>query len=150
MNDETYLIRKREYLRHIDDKTRLYAMVKGLCHMVSELPNNRGNKELTELAAQFNTMAEEMFRGWCISKQYLLFHDEAGLAILMDNELVKPEAVGHMPCACRCCGCTEAGDSPNDASSGKPNDTFNGSMEVLGEVLQELLGDRVCIHIMEK
>lgn len=150
MKDETYLIRKCDCLRDIGDKTRLYAMVKGLCHMVAELPNNRGNKELTELAAQFNTMAEEMFCRWCIDKRALLFRDEAGLEMRMGNETVQPEAVEHMPCTCRRCGCAEVGESADGSNSGKSDDTFNGPMEILGEVLQELLGDRVCIHIMEK
>ena len=50
LSNELYLIHREDYVGHIDDKVRLYSMLKQINHMISRLPSNRGNKELTDMA----------------------------------------------------------------------------------------------------
>ena len=96
MNNELYLIHREDYIRHIDDKVRLYSMLKQINHMIARLPNNRGNKELSNIAACFDKISEEMFRSWGIPKTYLVFGCKADLSDLMENELIAPEDAGYI------------------------------------------------------
>ena len=70
MSNEMYLIHGDDYLSHIEDKVHLYSMLKQLNHQIARLPSNHGCKELSMLAAQYDAIAEEMFRSWGIPKSY--------------------------------------------------------------------------------
>lgn len=63
-HEEMYLISEEHLYQHINEKVRLYSMVKQLSRMVSRLPANRGSKELSEMAATFTKRSEEMFKSW--------------------------------------------------------------------------------------
>lgn len=158
MRDETYLIQKSDYIRHIEDKTRLYVMLRRLGIEVAKLPANRGSKELSQLSDQLLNEAEEMFRRWCIAKSYLAFHKEEGLAVLMDNELVAPEDGGYVPCDCLCSGCPAAEDYENFDDDEREDDEdseddmeaalFADMMESVSEILHNMFVDGVSIHIV--
>ena len=150
MSNELYLIHREDYVGHIDDKVRLYSMLKQINHMISRLPSNRGNKELTDLAVCFDIISDEMFRSWGIPKSYLVFGHEAALSNLMENELIAPEDAGYVcdddddenECdGCECCSecCTE--DDEDEA------DTFAEDMATLASALHNIFGDNVSIHI---
>ena len=159
MRDETYLIQKSDYIRHINDKTKLYVMLRRLGIEVAKLPVNRGSKELSQLSAQLLAEAEEMFRSWCIAKSYLAFHKEEGLAVLMDNELVAPEDGGYVPCDCLCSGCPAAEDyeftddeedieDDEDSEDDMEAALFADMMESVSEILHNMFGNGVSIHIV--
>ena len=146
MNNELYLIHREDYIRHIDDKVRLYSMLKQINHMISRLPSNRGNKELTDMATCFDIISEEMFRSWGIPKSYLVFGHEAALSKLMENELIAPEDAGYV---CddeddedECDGCECCADEGEEEV-----DTFAEDMATLASVLHNIFGDSVSIQI---
>ena len=146
MNNELYLIHREDYISHIDDKVRLYSMLKQINHMIARLPNNRGNKELSNIAACFDKISEEMFRSWGIPKSYLVFGHEAALSKLMENELIAPEDAGYV---CddeddedECDGCECCADEGEEEV-----DTFAEDMATLASVLHNIFGDSVSIQI---
>ena len=146
MKNELYLIHHEDYVSHIDDKVRLYSMLKQINHMISRLPSNRGNKELTDMAVCFDIISEEMFRSWGIPKSYLVFGHEAALSKLMENELIAPEDAGYV---CddeddedECDGCECCADDDEDEV-----DTFAEGMATLASVLHNIFGDSVSIQI---
>ena len=146
MSNELYLIHREDYVGHIDDKVRLYSMLKQINHMISRLPSNRGNKELTDMAVCFDIISEEMFRSWGIPKSYLVFGNEAALSKLMENELIAPEDAGYV---CddeddedECDGCECCADEGEEEV-----DTFAEDMATLASVLHNNFGDGVSIQI---
>ena len=146
MNNELYLIHREDYISHIDDKVRLYSMLKQINHMIARLPNNRGNKELSNIAACFDKISEEMFRSWGIPKSYLVFGHEAALSKLIENELIAPEDAGYV---CddeddedECDGCECCADEGEEEV-----DTFAEDMATLASVLHNIFGDSVSIQI---
>ena len=146
MKNELYLIHHEDYVSHIDDKVRLYSMLKQINHMISRLPSNRGNKELTDMAVCFDIISEEMFRSWGIPKSYLVFGHEAALSKLMENELIAPEDAGYV---CddeddedECDGCECCADEGEEEV-----DTFAEDMATLASVLHNIFGDSVSIQI---
>ena len=146
MSNELYLIHREDYVGHIDDKVRLYSMLKQINHMISRLPSNRGNKVLTDMAVCFDIISDEMFRGWGIPKSYLVFGHEAALSKLMDYELIAPEDAGYV---CddeddedECDGCECCADEGEEEV-----DTFAEDMATLASVLHNIFGDSVSIQI---
>ena len=82
MNNEMYLIHKDDYLNHIDNQLRLYVMVKQLALNIKRLAPNRGSKKISDMANNYNAIAESLFKSLGIPKSYILFGDEASLAEL--------------------------------------------------------------------
>ena len=147
MSNEMYLIHGEDYLSHINDKVHLYSMLKQLNHMIARLPNNRGSKELSMLAAQYDEIAEELFRSWGIPKTYLVFRNNEDLAELMENELIAPEDAGFMDCACDCSCCEEEADTGNcDATD--EDDEFTDMVASLATALHSIFGNNVAVHII--
>ena len=151
MNNELYLIHREDYISHIDDKVRLYSMLKQINHMIARLPNNRGNKELSNIAACFDKISEEMFRSWGIPKTYLVFGCEADLSDLMENELIAPEDAGYIEadqyyddCCCGdcdCCCCDDEDAEDEDVYE------FAANMAIFAAAIHDIFGDGVSIHI---
>ena len=147
MSNKMYLIHGEDYLGHINDKVHLYSMLKQLNHMIARLPNNRGSKELSMLAARYDEIAEEMFRSWGIPKTYLVFRNNEDLAELMENELIAPEDAGFMDCACDCSCCEEEADTGNcDATD--EDDEFTDMVASLATALHSIFGNNVAVHII--
>ena len=123
-----YLIDKEDYIRHINDKIQLYALLKGLVTEIDRVPANRSSKNLSDMATQFEGLIDKMFRSWGIPLEYLAVKDEKLLAELMENELLDPDEFafpdaeaheqdfGDAICG-ECCGeclcgdCDDCGDS---------------------------------------
>lgn len=145
--DELYLISEEAYLSHINDKVRLYAMLKQLTMSIRELPSNRGNKRLSHLASVFGSRSEEMFRSWGIPESYLIFGDENALRDLMDSELFDPEEMGLVPCDECDCG-NEKAEKPNAKEAGASD--IGGMLDILGEVMHTLFGDNVTVHVFKE
>ena len=152
MSNEMYLIHGDDYLSHIEDKVHLYSMLKQLNHQIARLPSNRGCKELSVLAAQYDEIAEEMFRSWGIPKSYLVFRNDDALAELMENELIDPEDAGFVACDCPCCEEAalddETDDTGEEPDAGDETDAFANAMAALATALHSIFGDDVAVHIM--
>ena len=154
MNNETYLIHSEDYIFHINDKVRLYSMMKQLTHMIGKLPIKNSTDELIKLYTRYDELAEEMFRTWGIPKSYLIFGKMEDLSELMENELISPEDAGYVPCeCCSCCG-DEANIEDEDYEEDvDPNDELDAAvfaymMETVSEILHNMFGDKVSIHIV--
>ena len=147
MSNEMYLIHGEDYLGHINDKVHLYSMLKQLNHMIARLPNNRGRKELSMLAARYDEIAEEMFRSWGIPKTYLVFRNNEDLAELMENELIAPEDAGFVDCNCECSCCEEEADTGN-CDAADEDDEFNDMVASLATALHSIFGNNVAVHII--
>ena len=151
MNNEMYLIHGEDYLAHVNDKIRLYAMMKQLNHMIGKLPVNDCTKEIIKLSDRFDGLTEEMYRGWGIPKSYLVFGKMEDLSELMENELIAPEDAGYEPCDCcgdceDCCCCCDDEDAKDDEYEENVED-FAEMMSELTSVIHNLFGDGVAIHI---
>ena len=162
MNNEMYLIHKDDYTNHIDNQIRLYVMVKQLAINIKRLAPNRGSKKISDMANNYNAIAESMFKSLGIPKSYILFGDEDALTELMENELIAPEDAGYYPiddedecdgeCCCGdCCGCCSCYDEDED----NENDAIAEFMEGFGSLMTEfnglarsIFGDNVSVHII--
>ena len=154
MNYEAlYLIHEDTYLDHINEKLKLYAMVRQLAHMVQKLPSNRGNSELSQMATLFEKKSTEMFESWNIPESYLISGDEDDLTDLMLDELLPPEAAGFVYCGGDCddCRCCEADDDCDNEESNKSeygNERDIGALfTMLGEVMHSIFGNKVTVHV---
>ena len=157
MNNEMYLIHGEDYIKHIDDKVLLYAMVKQLCHRVAKLPSNRGNKSLSDLAKSYNVLAEKKFRSWGIPASYLYTHDPDELALLVSNELIEPEEAGYYACDGECCCadcdfcCQTEGYDEEEIEEYDEADDNDGFAHFFGEIssfLHSVFGDNATVHII--
>ena len=164
MNNEMYLIHKDDYINHIDNQLRLYVMVKHLALNIKRLAPNRGSKKISDMANNYNALAESMFKSLGIPKSYMLFGDEKALAELMENELIAPEDAGYYPiddedefdgeCRCGdCCGCCAYDDE--DEYEDDEGEAIDEYMEGFGSLLSEfndlarsIFGDNVSVHII--
>ena len=154
MNNEMYLIHGEDYLAHVNDKIRLYAMMKQLNHMIGKLPVNDCTKEIIKLSDRFDGLTEEMYRDWGIPKSYLVFGKMEDLSELMENELISPEDAGYVPCeCCSCCGDEANIEGEDYEEDVDPNDELDAAvfaymMETVSEILHNMFGDKVSIHIV--
>jgi hypothetical protein len=116
--------------------------------MVRNLPSNRGNGELTRLAAVFEKKSEELFKSWNIPGSYLIFGNETDLAYLMNMELVSPEDAGYVLCGgeCECDDKEKAGSFANYCEA--PVTENAGELPVLlSEMIRMVLGDNIIVHV---
>ena len=158
MNNEMYLIHKDDYLNHIDNQLRLYVMVKQLALNIKRLAPNRGSKKISDMANNYNVIAESLFKSLGIPKSYILFGDEASLAELMENELIAPEDAGYYPiddegeCCCGdCCGCCDYDDEDEDDDGEAIAEFMEGFGSLLtdfNELARNIFGDNVSVHII--
>ena len=164
MNNEMYLIHKDDYIKHIDNQLRLYVMVKHLALNIKHLAPNRGSKKISDMAKNYNAIAESMFKSLGVPKSYMLFGDEDALAELMENELIAPEDAGYYPiddedecdgeCCCGdCYGCCAYEDE--DEFVDDEGEAVTEFMEDFGSLLSEfnglarsIFGDNVSVHII--
>lgn len=95
--NELYLIQEEDYLRHIDEKLELYAM---LCQLIQTIrrqpacPPNAVSHYTAEIYAQ---KCDQLFNSWGIPESYMVTGDTDELIDLMENELIAPEDAGFHP-----------------------------------------------------
>ena len=156
MNCENlFLIHEDTYIDHINEKIRLYSMVRQLASMVKALPSNRGSAALTRLATTLDKESEEMFKSWGIPGSYLLFGNPEDLTGVMLDELLPPEAAGYVHCGgdCKeCCRNEDACPCHTEGNPGKENNASDGAdigelFTLIGEVMRSIFGDSIAIHI---
>jgi hypothetical protein len=96
-NEELYLIHKEDYIRHIDEKLELYAMLRQLISVINKMPNCDAARDAKKTAAVYTGKCDILFESWDIPKCYLVGGDTDDLRELMENELILPEDAGYVP-----------------------------------------------------
>lgn len=93
--DNVYLIHQDDYIRHIDDKVTLYAMLHQLESAVAKLPDCWETADVRSMMETFASEIQELWDGWNIPARYLVTGDEDDLSELMEDELMEPEDAGY-------------------------------------------------------
>lgn len=136
-NENLYLIHEDDYIRHIDEKLELYAMLRQTASAVKKLPDTKANKEAKRIAGIYSDRAKAMYDGWGIPDHYLITADMDDLCELMENELITPVEAGYYPddgdCPC-CCG-----ERCCDYAESMEQDFFNDYEQDETSSLSELL-----------
>ncbi len=161
-NDEMVLIHENTYLSHVNDKVRLYAMLKQLIHQIRYFDRDKDYMALMGTACRIDRVCEEMFDTWEIPKSYVTTGDERDLIDLMDSELLDPEEAGYVlcdedcDCCCpcgddeRCCEYAERIEQENSDSAEEPGEDTNEVEEFMVDfmdIMHELFGENIKIHI---
>ena len=148
MNCENlFLIHKDTYIDHINEKIRLYSMVRQLASMVKVLPSNRGSAALNRLATTLDKESEEMFKSWGIPGSYLLFGNSDDLTSVMLDELLTPEAAGYVHCGGDCKECYRNEDALGKEIKASDGADIGELFTLIGEVMRSIFGDSIAIHI---
>lgn len=142
-NEKMFLIHEDDYIRHIDEKLELYAMLRQTASAVKKLPDSKANKEAKRIAGIYTDRAEAMYDGWGIPDRYLITADMDDLCELMENELIEPEEAGYYPDDgdCPCCDgerCCEFAERIEQEISGSDEAHLSELLETANELLDEL------------
>ena len=136
-NENLYLIHEDDYIRHIDEKLELYAMLRQAASAVKKLPDSKASKEAKRIAGIYSDRALAMYESWGIPDRYLITADLDDLCESMENELIEPEDAGYYPddgdCPC-CCG-----ERCCDYAEGVEQEFFNDYEQDETSSLSELL-----------
>lgn len=92
--NELYMIHLDDYVRHIDDKLALYAMLRQLEAAIEKLPENSRTREAKRRMALFSPKLDELWESWSIPKRYLVSGEKDDLSAVMEDELTEPEDEG--------------------------------------------------------
>ncbi len=93
--DNVFMIHLDDYIRHIDDKLELYAMLRQLEDAIGKLPVCRDTNQVRSRMAAFSPKLKELWEGWNIPKRYLVSGELDDLCEVMDDELMEPEDAGY-------------------------------------------------------
>ena len=155
MNNNLYLIHEDDYLSHIDDKVRLYSMLKQLTFLIGK---NHDPRAVRELAGRFQKVNEELFRAWGIPGSYLVTGDKDDLRDLMDAELSDPEEAGYVLCdgdcgdGCPCDGselcCEYAGRVERNSDADSSGEDAAALLDALASAMRGLFGEAVTLRIL--
>ena len=96
-NEELHLIHKEDYIRHIDEKLELYAMLRQIISAVNKIPTCDAARDAKKSAAVYAGKCDSLFESWGIPNRYLVVGDTDDLRELMENELISPEEAGYAP-----------------------------------------------------
>ncbi len=94
---QEYIIHLDDYLRHIDEKLRLYIMLTELTELACELPDCAKTEELKSLARTYDKVAYEMWRSWDCLDLYREEGSNRWLDEVMENELLPVDEVETAP-----------------------------------------------------
>lgn len=149
-NEKMHLIHEDDYIRHIDEKLELYAMLRQLIFHLRRIPDTSAcARKVREIANTYDIRSDELFDGWGIPGSYMVTGDPDELCELMENELIEPEDAGYYPDDgdCPCCDgelcCEFAERIERKMSGGCENDDESHLFELLeavNELLDELAG----------
>lgn len=155
MNHKMYLVHEDHYLKHLEDKIKMYRLLRQLVQTIRTVPINRGTRLLTDVTNRLESIADRHFESWNIPNEYMVTGNPDWLRQKMAYELVTPEGAGiHLRhCDCPYCDegcCCEELDKEEKpvVSTGDtedaPQDTdldLDVALKVLTTVLSGLLGD---------
>lgn len=147
--NELYLIKRETLIRHMDDKARLYAMLQMLSDIVEKLPESPDSEEQREMVRLFRIDADSMHTRWDIPMRYLFSGNEDELEPLLREQLSDPYEEGFVRCE-DCEGFDDEDDLDDYVYDAEDeDDTDHAACMVSGllELLRDLLGDHITIHI---
>lgn len=157
-----YLIDMDTYLEHINEKVRLYAMVRQLAAEVKKLPCSKIGTPVSGLAAAVDSKAEEMFAGWGIPHSYLVTFDEDELNDLIAAELAEPEEAGYILCdgGCDddkpyCAVCEQEDECEADEAKTVEKDRSDADkdwkkIEEMSEIIREMMAELFGVDVRVK
>lgn len=93
--DNVFMIHLDDYIRHIDEKLELYAMLRQLEDAIGKLPECRSTAEARRRMAAFSPKLKKLWEGWNIPRRYLVSGELDDLCDVMDDELMEPEDAGY-------------------------------------------------------
>lgn len=93
--DDMFMIYLDDYIRHIDDKLTLYAMLRRLEEDIGKPPECDSTAALRSRMEGYAPRLDEMWEGWNIPLRYLISGELDDLSDLMDEELMEPEDAGY-------------------------------------------------------
>lgn len=93
--DNVFMIHLDDYIRHIDEKLALYAMLCQLEEAIGKLPECRPTSEVRSRMASFSPKLKELWESWNIPRRYLVSGELDDLCDVMDDELMEPEDAGY-------------------------------------------------------
>ena len=152
-NEKMYLIHEDDYIRHIDEKLELYAMLRQMASAVKKLPETKSTADAKRTAEIFSTKALMLYEGWGIPDRYLITADTVDLREVMENELCEPEDAGYIPDDgdCPCCGerCCEYAERIEDEAFDEcePDEDDSDEYAFLSELLEH---SRDVLEAMER
>ncbi len=91
--ENEYIIQLDDYLQHITDKLKLYAMLMELATAVNEMPDCAKTEELRSLAKIYKKAAYKMWRNWGSPELFQEESDDCWLEDLIESELLPLDEV---------------------------------------------------------
>ena len=93
--DKVFMIHLDDYIRHIDEKLELYAMLRQLEEAIGKLPECKSTAEARQCMAAFAPKLKELWESWNIPQRYFVSGELDDLCDVMDDELMEPEDAGY-------------------------------------------------------
>ncbi len=91
--ENEYVIQLDDYLQHITDKLKLYAMLMELATAVNEVPDCAKTEELRSLARTYKKITNKMWRNWGSPELFQEESDDYWLENLIESELLPLDEV---------------------------------------------------------
>ncbi len=91
--ENEYVIQLDDYLQHVGDKLKLYAMLMELATAVNEVPNCAATEELRSLAKIYKKAAYKMWKNWGSPELFQEESDNHWLKNLIESELLPLDEV---------------------------------------------------------
>ncbi len=88
-----YIIQLDDYLKHIADKLKLYAMLMELATAVNEVPDCAKTEEVRSLAKIYKKAAYKMWENWGSPELFQEESDNHWLENLIESELLPLDEV---------------------------------------------------------
>lgn len=147
MNHKMYLVHEEDYLKQLEDKVKMYQLVRQLVQTIHTVPVNRGTRLLTEVTDRLESVADRCFESWNIPSQYMATGDPAWLRRKMAYELISPEGAGIClpPCEPEK---ADKPDVPEEASQLDPDQA--AALEAFADAFIKFLSDITMYCIAEE
>ncbi len=91
--ENEYVIQLDDYLKHVGDKLKLYAMLMEITTAVNDLPDCAKTEELRSLAKIFKKAAYKMWENWGSPELFQEESDDHWLENLIESELLPLDEV---------------------------------------------------------
>ncbi len=91
--ENEYIIQLDDYLQHVGDKLKLYAMLMEITTAVNEVPDCAKTEEVRSLAKIYKKVAHKMWKSWGSPELFQEESDNHWLENLIENELLPLDEV---------------------------------------------------------
>lgn len=90
--EKLYVIEKKTYETHIDEKIHLYGLLHQLTFLAGKIKGHRDMENLIDTAWRYGEIADQIFDRWSLPGRYLVFSYKADLARLKALDLCELDA----------------------------------------------------------